>query len=308
MKKNTTKLIYIVSDQRSGSTMLDMILANGHGVVSVGEMKLLSNYIQREGHGSSSDWKCTCGESIDDCDFWGKIISKHKQENVGVAIETDTSTKSDKKEILKVIFLSYFRLLAIYLDKNLKGLKVAENCWALYSLVSQMTDKSYILDSSKSPEQLYYIAKAAKDKKIKTIYIVRDSRGVSNSKLKWAKVFGKTKKLNLNKALLAWFLVNLKIKRILKSIDNIDTLRVNYEDLCENPKAVLLKICEFINIDYCDEMLLMDACDKHNIAGTPNIFSKKNDMIKKDESWRKNINKNKNVFQYYFGKVLNYLI
>ena len=63
-------LIYIASDVRSGSTLLDYLLSNNDNIISIGEFALLNDHLNRKGWGVSWDWCCSCGQHLEDCSFW----------------------------------------------------------------------------------------------------------------------------------------------------------------------------------------------------------------------------------------------
>ncbi len=285
--------------------MLDMLLSSGEDVVSVGEMRLLENHINKKGFGYSWDWKCTCENSVNECDFWSSVICEYNAQHPGSEIETEVEIKLGFRELIKAIFLSYIGRLSRYYDKNNNNYRIAEKCWSIYNTIYDVTGKLNIIDSSKKPEQLYYLAKTSPGNKIKAIHIVRDSRGVANSKLKWEHSIGKQVRFSLFKGLIVWFLVNLKIKKTLDYLEDVDSLRVNYEKLCEKPAEEIKKICDFIEINYSTKMLVMDAVGKHNIAGTPNRFGKQNEAIAKDEKWKKNINIRHTIIINALGSILN---
>ena len=70
-------VIYVMSDVRSGSTLLENILSKSGESVSVGEMALLKNHIHRTGPGAKWNWNCSCGEPISACSFWSRVIPSH---------------------------------------------------------------------------------------------------------------------------------------------------------------------------------------------------------------------------------------
>src|SRR3954471_9249915 len=67
-------IIYVMSDKRSGSTLLENILSKSDETVSVGELALLKNHIFREGAGFRWNWNCSCGSPVKECTFWGEIL------------------------------------------------------------------------------------------------------------------------------------------------------------------------------------------------------------------------------------------
>jgi hypothetical protein len=60
-------LVYIASDARSGSTLLDQLLGGHPAAVSVGELCRLSDFVRRGD-------RCTCGEPVHECPFWAPVL------------------------------------------------------------------------------------------------------------------------------------------------------------------------------------------------------------------------------------------
>ncbi len=80
MKEKT--ILYIVSDIRSGSTLLENILSKSNEVVSVGELHHLDSYIHKGQVGATSGWICTCGQSFTDCNFWNSVKNEMKLSSI----------------------------------------------------------------------------------------------------------------------------------------------------------------------------------------------------------------------------------
>ena len=72
MKKT---IIYVMSDVRSGSTLLENILSNAPNTLSVGELHHLDSHLYKGKWGRPWNWTCSCGKSIDNCKFWNKTNS-----------------------------------------------------------------------------------------------------------------------------------------------------------------------------------------------------------------------------------------
>src|SRR5690606_31016409 len=67
-------IVYIVSDVRSGSTLLENIISRENDVFPVGELHSLGSYLRREGWGAEWQWRCSCGEEIEKCSFWKLVL------------------------------------------------------------------------------------------------------------------------------------------------------------------------------------------------------------------------------------------
>ena len=67
-------VIYIISDRRSGSTLLENILSKSIEIVSIGELAMLKGHIEKNGPGDLWNWNCSCGKTIMQCEFWSKVL------------------------------------------------------------------------------------------------------------------------------------------------------------------------------------------------------------------------------------------
>ena len=69
------KVVYISSDDRSGSTMLELLLANHSKIFVVGELHNLPAYAyhDRSFYNPPHNLRCMCGECFDLCTFWVEV-------------------------------------------------------------------------------------------------------------------------------------------------------------------------------------------------------------------------------------------
>ena len=117
-----------------------------------------------------------------------------------------------------------------------------------------------------TPRNLFYckeILDLYPDAKI--IYMVRDPRDVLLSqKNKWKRRFLGAKNIPLKEALRAWINYHpVTISKLwrasvnhMKPLEARDSVRkVYFEELLQSPKEIIGEICEFIGIEYTDEML-----------------------------------------------------
>ena len=61
------KLLYIIGDGRSGSTLLNIALGNHPDAVAAGELCNVQRYLWRQ-----DNW-CSCGTPVHECSFWGAV-------------------------------------------------------------------------------------------------------------------------------------------------------------------------------------------------------------------------------------------
>ena len=63
-------VLYIAGPGRSGSTLLDTMLGQIDGFVSVGELRNLW------ARGLGDGWPCGCGAAVRDCPFWSSVLTE----------------------------------------------------------------------------------------------------------------------------------------------------------------------------------------------------------------------------------------
>src|SRR4029450_4883694 len=67
--------IFVLSDNRSGSTLLDQCLGSHTQIVSLGEVHWLDAYLtqDRRIYNPSHELLCTCGVPLTECPFWNSV-------------------------------------------------------------------------------------------------------------------------------------------------------------------------------------------------------------------------------------------
>ena len=286
-------LLYIASDVRSGSTLLDMLIGAHSQVVSLGEIHYLRDHFRKEGTGYSWNWRCTCGQDFNLCPFWSDIDKL-------VQIKLNKSIK--ELDTKAVRFWSRFPLITLpnkqikNISKHFNSIKqsiyAGRNCWDIIDSIYKYTGKPIVVDSSKTAEQLRFLY-YWRPKSIRAIYLIRDGRGV---------IFSKIKRVgdSARKASKTWILENLKILSIMCLLPNRQKLVLKYEDLCTNPQVEINKIFNFLNI--YPEVINLAKFDRHNVGGSPHRFNRNNTDIKIDERWKEALSKRElNVFRVLGG-------
>lgn len=264
MKEKQT-IIYILSNQRSGSTLIENILSKSSQMVSIGESYLLGGHVQKTGPGGTWDWNCSCGSSLVACDFWKKVYRKL---NI-----------SDPKEITNTTI--------DYPKGKHKERQVKMNNEALslmnkvYKAVFEITNCEVLVDSSKEPFYGTYLYHNSPFN-FKFVYLKRDLRAVSISKYRWRKKYNK-KKVGHLKLLIANYLHRLICWYMLRDVNKEDVFSLKYEDFFINPQQTLNDMSNFFGFDKYEVPEYMELNNDHTIAGTPNRFKKT--KIKYDDRW-----------------------
>ena len=148
---------------------------------------------------------------------------------------------------------------------------------------------------AKDPDILYYMEYLHEIfPKAKFIYMVRDGRDVAWSMIKQVK--GESTLANFLRYLDTWSSFNQFISEQCTKIGVESCLNVRYEDLVLDPKHTLIKIAQFLGIEWTDDFLKHEKFIGSKIAVSDLEWS--TDQIK-NPIYKDSINK-------WFGKIVGY--
>lgn len=281
---STPKVIFIGGHGRSGTTIMDRVLSELTGAFSAGEVHRFWKY------GLAQDWRCSCGESLRDCDFWGTVLPQAFSE-AGCSEQDVLEMWTTVARPHSLIALHYPCLRSTGFRRQLARYRSFLS--ALYRAVSEHSGKRVIVDSSGSPLH-GYILSGLRDVEVDMIHLVRDARAVAfsnqrrkpNPGAKWDSVNMRTKSPLHTSA--TWQAYNLILERL--PILNGKVGRVKYEELFESPEREFGKIAEKLEIrtssnPFC-RMDVVKISSQHTGQGNPSRFGKGRTKLKVDREWR----------------------
>lgn len=277
--------VFICSAGHSGSTLLDMMLGSHPRCESIGELVHLPMDM-------ATNRNCTCGEPMQACSLWPEVMRR-----MGVDPVADPYALNLGYVIAKVGDKRRTSPLHRLLTRPKNALKYAElrygagwlgsltpafaegitNTQAIYEHVRTLTGKEVVVDSSK-----HYLRAAAlyrnRPDSTRVISLVRDGRGVYYSSLK--RGFGRRYALN------AW---NNHYRRALAVLDRHvfpeHRMTVHYEDIVEDTRKTLERVCAFLGIDFSEAMLDFRSTVHHNVNGNDMKFSLATEL-RLDVAWK----------------------
>lgn len=292
-------ILYIISDKRSGSTLLENILSKSKEAVSLGEVAMLKNHILKEGPGEKWGWNCSCGEALSKCSFWSPVLQKVL--NGQDAKEFDTKITWPYTSLNSLVFgilPQLFKKKIFQKIRSNRSEKIVENVFAVYQAVFELTRKNFIIDSTKLPIQALALYQRKKEVSMKFIFLTRDIRGIAFSKKKSKEK--KQIKISFKDLYKAWMYKNFTVA-ILKFISKKDAISIRYEDLAGKTGEELGEIFSFTGMLPFETPTFMELINDHTLGGTPKRFEKRE--IRLDESWKKYFDNN--IAKNLAGKFLN---
>lgn len=286
-------IIYIIGDNRSGSTLLDYLLSCHPAAHSVGELRRLNEYYCEKGIAERNNWACSCGKNVTNCDFWANILEE-------VSFDGSFITSLNFQESKWSIFthISHVNALnRLISDPNIQAYSttVANNRGTLYEAVATRTGAAFIIDSSKNGLEALALAKLG-TLNIRFLLLERDIWEVAYSKKKRvAELPDKIKtSLSIKEQSLYWYILSsyraLKanrfyVKEIAKTLDGAVTKTIRYSDLTNNPAKEIAEISEFLAMGKFNPPRKTNSAETnlHVLGGSPSRYEKRD--IRPDTRW-----------------------
>ena len=299
-----SRIIYIVSCQRSGSTLLDLMLSQHSKIQGVGEVAKLFRYAR-------DNKLCTCGKTILACEFWSQVTERFKEkvnfkgESVFSEDRYDCLIKNKnysflKNNLEKVMLLksNNKRVKQLWKTLFLDHVNAFKMCEFWYDSILKTSGKAFLLDSSKDIRRMMVLS-TLKESDLNIIYLIRDGRGVVNSLMKrW--------NLSVQAASKMWVQKNQEIQLALNSVAQKHPVQwLKYEALCADPSLAMRGIAEFLNTDYEEAMTRLNKNASHNIHGSPTRLDKSNNRVEQDLAWEKALTKKDLAIFYQIAGKLN---
>lgn len=220
--------IYIVGQQRSGSTLLGLLLSRGLDGFFCGELRSLWEVIDE-------DLVCDCGEAVRDCDVWSAVAGEvYRQLGVGSA--------SEVRE-LEGPALRHRQLIGARLPTpDPRQVHVRR---ATEQAVERVTGETTLIDSSKLPATLLVASHV--DRPLCAVHLVRDPRAVAFSQSRPKANPGRHGELmpraSVGVSSFEWVWSQVLTERIVRNALRrsalVDVVRLRYEDVVGDPIAAL---------------------------------------------------------------------
>ncbi|MDA1086047.1 MAG: sulfotransferase [Verrucomicrobia bacterium] len=270
------RYIYIFSSGHSGSTLLDLLIGNMSGTVSLGEVKWLPLFLKTHEH-------CTCGKPPQTCPFWNPILDE-----LGLAGDTAAdqtinafrlSLEAERNNQLQK--LSFYARLAsaVIHPQGCAGFgsdAILKNMIRLYDAVLKTAPAEAVVDSSKSIMTAQWL-RTRLPRNARVIHLIRDGRAVMASAMR--------KEVPAERAAKTWLHDNRMAGSIFRSGPSMNLKALRYEDLCRDPESTMRELADFLEKPYTEDILHLRGRERHLIGGNRMRFSGE-DKIVNVETWK----------------------
>ena len=256
---------------RSGSTVLDLLLADQPGMVPVGEVRHLWE------RGLRDNDLCGCGAPFHDCPFWQAVGEHafggwHRLDPAGAVA---AARAVDRHRQLP--------LTASPLGRRSAALvRYAGMLQRLYAGVLGVSGGQVVVDSSKDPPH-GFVLRHVPGIDLRAVHLVRDSRGVAYS---WAKSVVRPDAGSMQlmtrmapwKTALMWMDTNMLMGSLGRA--GVPSIRVRYEDLVADPAGVVNGIRTLTGTSASGA-----GVAQHAIGGNPVRFREGPLRLRVDQEW-----------------------
>lgn len=282
-------LVYVLSNGRSGSTLLDLLLGSLDGVWSVGEAQVLPWELEE------NRAPCGCGVPVACCEFWGPVLDELGLEGTGagpVPIEHFRDTHGHgrvlRREHLRDLWRGwvdhprraaareYGRANARYLD-------------AVRRRAAELRGEPvrWLVDASKDPYRLLWLAASGRFD-LRVLHLVKDPRAFVHSMTRRADP-------SLARALRfggRWLVENALARRLCRAgFDAEATRTLRYEDLALRPAAVVAELARWLGVATrqveCGSLRAFRTREGHAVSGSTVRWEAA--PIELDERWREGL-------------------
>ena len=288
LSPESVRLLYVGGTGRSGSTLLERMLAVNPECFAAGELR----YIWERGF--RDNLLCSCGEPFRQCEFWQAVESEGFGRLEGAQLERILNAVESIRRFRFVPWLAMRRPRSKLAELVFPD--VEEALVKLYRAIAAVSGCSVIVDSSKDGPYAF-VLDAIPALNMSLVHLVRDSRAVAYSwrrrKLRPEITDTPTfmPQFPAGRTAYEWVLYNLAFEFF--GLRRQSYMRVRYEDLVVDPASILSRVSAFAGFDPAlpQQKRTGDASVpppslNHSVSGNPIRFVEEPLRIRPDVEWR----------------------
>jgi hypothetical protein len=269
-----TKVLFIGGEGRSGSTVLERLLAASPGTCAIGE----GNYLLARGIGNRE--LCGCGVPAPECELWSEV---------GRQLVGGWDTPEGKDLVAFFTKVTHRSNLPVIVAGRGPLVRRAREVLAeLYPLIAELTGSSVVIDSSKHPSWAYLLD-GTESVDLRVVHLVRHPSGVVQS---WSRPVVRPQAVGGTgdqvmpahspvEVAIRWDIFNGLFHRMARR--SVPTVLIRYEDYVDNLDDTLRACLGLAGLGYDTRPTAMS--NGHGIAGNPARFADDDQKIVVDNRW-----------------------
>jgi hypothetical protein len=281
------RVLYICGWGRSGSTILDRVIGEAPGFVSVGELRSLWD-------ADITVQLCGCGATVAECALWGPILAAMRSVS-GYTMGSVRQLRDETSRTRHLVRL--WRTAKRGGSRPLPdAVRYGDVLTGMYAAVRAATNSAIVVDSSKHPAEALLLA-SRPDVDVTVLHLVRDPRGAAYS---WSKRSGAAREMSPRsgppqRGLLSssawWTTWNMVAESMIQPVLGPRYLSLRYEDVMASPRDQLGAVVQRLGISagdlpFCssNEVVLGPT---HTVAGNPNRMGMGVVRLELDAEWKR---------------------
>lgn len=286
------QVLFIVGAGRSGSTLLERLIADRGDVAAVGELRFVWE------RSVGQDQSCSCRSTFGECPFWTSVMNE-VQSDVG-GNERLAALASVRSQVDRMRYIPYMHVPALRPTEYARSYdQFASLILAVYRAIDRVGGHRVILDSSKDPSYAHFLSTLA-GIDVAFVNLVRDARAVAHSwrrakvrpEIQWEQA-----EMDIwpySKAATDWSMKYL-LSSGLKGVTRHRVLTLRYENLVRDPESALSLIGSHLEGLGIDSAGLTPAGPTpvagtslyHTVSGNPIRFEAAAPVVREDDEWRR---------------------
>jgi hypothetical protein len=280
------RVLYICGWGRSGSTIVDRVLGETPGFISVGELRSLWD-------ANLTTQRCGCGELVAECRLWGPVLAAMSAAS-GYTLDSVRELRDETARSRHLLRL--WRTAKSESHRPLPAaVRYGDVLTALYAAVSAATKSAIVVDSSKHPAEALLLA-SRPDVDLTVLHLVRDPRGAAYSWSKRSRVStGSSQRTGLpQRGVLSssawWTTWNTVAESMIRPLLGSRYLSLRYEDVMTAPRDQLGAVVQRLGLSAGElpfsswhEVVLGP---NHTVAGNPNRMESGTVRLELDTEWK----------------------
>lgn len=305
-ERRRVRVLCIAGTGQNGATLLTRALGRLPGFAAVGELGRLWD------KGLLDDQSCGCLEPFSACPFWteageagfggwdrvdGYEVARLREEvRLRRALPSDSRPPIPQVRQRAPSRLPWLAARTAGHRARMRG--YADVMGRLYRGIDEVAGGAVIVDSMKVPYHIDVVRRIP-DVDLSVLHLVRDSRGVAYSNLKWvpkqSPSGGKAYRGRRSpaKAALRWAQVNASFDVL--AARGVRTARARYERVVASPREELRRIAAFAGVRVGDDDLAfvgdaaIELVPDHLVAGNRMRLESGTVALRADEAWREGL-------------------
>ncbi len=278
------RVVYIVGEGRSGSTLLGDLLGQVEGFFHAGEVDHLWTSLET----GRSLIPCSCGDAASDCAIWSEVIGRLRASDDAVL----GGLARWSRDVGRIRRLRTLLSGARAIEREPAAAAYADLLARTYATIADVTSARVVVDSSKHPAEAL-LACAHPDVEAFAIHLVRDPRAVLHSRLRlatWRADAPAARNRTTAYRVARWSARNGLAEWVCRSCATGRSVRIRYEDLVAEPDESMRVLLDALGERGTRRPPIhgntVEFAPSHVLAGNLTKFRAGSVEVKEDPRWR----------------------